>query len=277
MEYIFVSHVPQDAEIVNKISQALKRAGFFPWTDSGEDAGDESLSQQTIFTVKRSDAFLLALSNRSASSGSVLEELKLAVEAEKSIVTLLLEEVDIPAELQNYLSGAPSIDLSADFEEAMSQLEAVLAGESAAQEEARAEPVEWLAEYSQDELGGLAGLPGEEFLWSEQGYYWYKNWNTLTRAYVLLTTERLIFIWDQSDVWKWKGRESDELDEVFPIAVPLDELLTVSEVKRDRFLGILPSSRPFAVAKTRDESSHKFTLFQDFKERVDALREMIAS
>ena len=118
-------------------------------------------------------------------------------------------------------------------------------------------------------------LPDETLLWSEEGYYWYKNWRNLTRVKLLATTMRLIFAWDTRDMWKWKAHEEEELSATFPIMISLSEIGHIGQVQKPKIMGILPTSTPYVEMTTHENSIHKFTLSQIFEQRVEQIRELL--
>jgi hypothetical protein len=272
MKYLFVSYSQRDAEIAQRVSSKLESAGYVVWIEPSESRSEEKLSSETVFSIERSDGLLLALSPNAIDSVRVSKELALAFKAQTPITVAILQPVTIPAAMRRLLVDSQSVDLSIRFDEEFDRLLEVLKGGQSVGG----------GELLQTESAGIDGyaeipsLPDEKVIWSEDGYYWYKKWRSLTRVKVLATTLRLIFIWDTRDMWKWKAREEKELSATFPISILLSNIESVGQIQKPKTLLIFPSSTPYVEITTRDNSLHKITLQQNFERRVKYLRELIA-
>lgn len=266
-EYIYLCQVNAHTEAVEKIITRLEAAGYKPWL--GESRVDENLSRQATFAIERSDVFLLLISAESMESDLVRRQIDVADQDKIPIVALIVQPISLPIIWQERLAGRPVFNAGEDFDAGLGQL------------------IDWLEEsvdssaesITSDSFGGgdhseIRKLQDEEEIWSVAGYYWFKNWRTLTRVRATLTTKRLIFLWDMRDVWKWKPREQEALEETFPISIALNDITEVKPVYRRKML-FVTISQAYAEIVARDGSIHKYTLLQDFEENVTRIRDLV--
>jgi hypothetical protein len=132
--------------------------------------------------------------------------------------------------------------------------------------------VEWIGD---EDIGEIERLPEENDVWIEDGYYWYKNWKTLTSIKAHLTNKRLIFFWDSRDAWKWNKKEWNELEEVFPISVFLTDVTRIGQLQKPKTLWVFATSRPYFEIETVGGDKHKITLNNNFEARVDNLQHLV--
>lgn len=97
------------------------------------------------------------------------------------------------------------------------------------------------------------------------------------RVMVMLTSRRLMFFWDSRDIWKWKPREADELEEAFPMTLALDEITAVGKVQRPKSLWLFSTGKPFVEITASGDKLHRFNLDKDFEARIDTLRQAITN
>ena len=88
-----------------------------------------------------------------------------------------------------------------------------------------------------------------------------------------LTGRRLIFFWDSRDIWKWKAREADELEEAFPMDIPLDEIKAVGDVYRPKTLLVFSSAKPYVEIEASGGQLYRFNLQENFEAQIDLLRQ----
>lgn len=266
--YLRISH--SDEEIINPLSHELEAAGHKVWL--GQDAGNAQQRRQTEFAIERSDAFILGLSPEAVVEDGVVQELAVAQAANRPIFVIQLRPVTLIDEWMKDLAGRPLVDFSDDFDAGLQELLALLAGEEGGA------GAEELAESALggEYLGEVPALPGEEELWSAAGYYWFKKWKTLVRVLVTQTDRRLIFFWDSRDIWKWKPREADELEETFPLAIPLEEITNVGQVYRPKTLLVFTAAKPYVEIEAGEGHLHRFSLQTDFEALIDTLRATIS-
>jgi hypothetical protein len=269
-EYLFLSVSHSDLEKTNQLSQKLEAAGHKVWLGQGA-SGDAQQQRQTDFAIERSDAFVLGLSPQALEQEEIGRDLAVAQAADKPIFLVKLRPVTLPPEMEAELAGRPLVNLSDDFDAGLEELLDLLAGRQVGVGESDEAEVFFGGEH----YGEMPALPGEQAVWSEAGYYWFKKWKTLVRVLVTLTGRRLIFFWDSRDIWKWKAREADELEEAFPKDIPLDEIKAVGDVYRPKTLLVFSSAKPYVEIEAGDGQLHRFSLQENFDPQIDTLREAV--
>lgn len=271
MEYLFISFAQVDRDIVEQLVGRLESAGYKTWLADEGDRPGEQLSRQTVFAIERSDAFLLALSPKSIDSDSLHEQLRIAESAEKPILSMIVNPVSLPPDLRQVLDSRPVIDISHDLDDGCEMLVKWLEdGDTTKVGETL--PAEWIGgEY----IGEIQRLPEENDIWIEDGYYWYKNWKSLTSIKAHLTNKRLIFFWDSRDAWKWNKNEWDELGEAFPISLHLIDIGGVGQIQKPKSILIFATSKPFVEIEMLGGDKHKITLLGNFEERLNHLRQVV--
>lgn len=271
MEYLFISFAQFDRGIVERLAGQLESAGYKTWLVDEVDGPGEPLARQTVYAIERSDAFLVALSPSSVDSDSLREQLRIAERAEKPILSLIVGSASLPPELRRVLDSRPVIDISQGLDEGFEMLVKLLEDGDQVKTGA-ATPAEWIGgEYT----GEIQRLPEENDIWLEDGYYWYKNWKSLTSVKAHLTNKRLIFFWDSRDAWKWNKKEWDQLSEAFPISLHLTDIGGVGQIQNPKTLLIFATSRPFVEIETLAGDKHKITLQKNFEEWVNNLRQIV--
>lgn len=270
MEYLFIGYSPVDQDVVEGLADRLESAGYKTWLAQVDGSGGP-LARQTVYAIERSDAFLLALSPESVDSASFPEQLRIAEAAGKPILAITLDPVSIPPALGVVLNSKPVIELGQDLDVGFETVVNWL-GEREKPTVGETVPVEWIGD---EIIGELQRLPEETDIWVEEGYYWYKSWKTLTSIKAYLTNKRLIFFWDSRDAWKWNSKEWDELGEVFPISVSLEDITRVGQIQNPKTLLVFATSRPFVEIETLGGGKHKITLNNNFEVRLNTLQHLV--
>ena len=95
---LFVSYSRADTEYVSKLVKSLRKVGFDVWFDKNIRTGDEwdDVIEQEI---KNSDAMVLILSKSSVNSNNVKDEMSYAMQLNKGIHPVKIEECDVPMRL----------------------------------------------------------------------------------------------------------------------------------------------------------------------------------
>lgn len=271
MEYLFISFSPVDRDVVERLAGRLESAGYKTWLADDVVGSGDRLARQNAFAIERSDAFLLALSSDSIELDIYHEQMRIAEDAGKPILAIVFESGALSPDLEKVLNNRPIIEMGQDFENGFQTLvkwledgDRPLASET--------EQVEWIGD---EDIGEIQRLPDENDNWIEDGYYWYKNWKTLTSIKAHLTNKRLIFFWDSRDAWKWNQKEWNELEEVFPISVFLTDITRVGQLQKPKTLWVFATSRVFVEIDTRGGEKHKITLNKNFEERVNNLQHLV--
>ena len=271
-KYLYLNTAHSDIETTKQLTERLEAAGHKVWLGQGAGGGDQQ-QRQTEFAIERSDAFVLLLAPETLAQGDAGRKLALAQAADKPIFLLQLRPVSLSPEMEANLAGRPLVDFSDDFDAGLEELLALLAGKQRGVGEAD----QAAAIFGGDYYGEIPALPGEQEIWSEAGYYWFKKWKTLVRILTIQTGRRLLFFWDSRDIWKWKPREADDLEEAFPMAIPLDEITIVGEVYRPKSFLIFATAKPYVEIEAGLGEPHRFNLQENFDAHIDLLRQSIIS
>jgi hypothetical protein len=271
-EYLYFKTSHSDKELARQLVKELEAVGYKVWLSQGPGDDADRQQRQARFAIERSDAFLLGLSPALLAEEGAGQELALAQEAGKAIFLARLRPVDLSAEWQAALADRPVVDLSDDFAAGLAELLSSLAGSGAA---ADADDVSGNF-FGGDYVGKVPALAGEQIAWSDSGLYWFKTWKTLVRVLVTQTNQRLLFFWDSRDIWKWKPREADELEEAFPMSLPLDQITAVDQIHKPKSFLIFATGRPYVDIMTAGNQPHRFSLESDFEARINALRDAAA-
>src|SRR5579884_57876 len=109
--YVFLSYTSRDRERVLALADRLEAAGIRVWVDRRDIAGGSSWDASIVDAITSCTVFALASSARSLASPNVHQEVRLAWEAQRPILPLLLEQVTVPRELRYPLAGRQWIEL----------------------------------------------------------------------------------------------------------------------------------------------------------------------
>ena len=260
-EYIYLKLSHSEQELTDQLVQKLEAAGHKVWL--GQDAVNDAQQQRQMqFAIERSEAFILVLGPETPEANGNMRELDAAQEAGKPIFLVQLGPVILPGDLETALAGRPRVDLSGGFEAGLEELITLLSGsESSVGESVPAVEIAPSGDFFGGEhFGQVPALPGEQIVWSDSGLFWYKKWKTLVRVMVTQTDRRLIFFWDERDIWKWKPREVDELEEAFPMVLSLDQITAVGEVHRPKAFLIFATGKPYVEITVTGNQLHRFSL-----------------
>jgi|TARA_B100000315_G_scaffold111949_2_gene102663 serine/threonine-protein kinase len=106
--YIFVSYVHEDSDVVYPEIQWLKDQGFNIWFDEGISPGGE-WRKELADSIEGSSLFLYFISPHSIESNHCKREVNLAVDLEKQLLAVHLEETQLPSEMALVLSTIQAI------------------------------------------------------------------------------------------------------------------------------------------------------------------------
>ena len=95
---LFVSYSRADTEYVSKLVKSLRKVGFDVWFDKNIRTGDE-WDDVIELEIKNSDAMVLILSKSSVNSNNVKDEMSYAMQLNKGIHPVKIEECDVPMRL----------------------------------------------------------------------------------------------------------------------------------------------------------------------------------
>ena len=111
MGKVFVSYSRRNKEIVDRIVGELDRADMDVWIDREDIKAGNSWRVQIVQAIDTCDAFVLMLSAHSAISENVHKEINLAQDSKRKTFVLLLERIQLPAEIRYQLAGLQFIDV----------------------------------------------------------------------------------------------------------------------------------------------------------------------
>jgi hypothetical protein len=120
-KHIFFSYSRRDRESVDRVVEALGKAGYDVWIDRRGIVGSRLWRREIVIAIRDSKAFILALSPQSIASVNVRKELDLCDDYRKQVVPLLLAETTIPEEMKYQLAGVQQIDCQ-DFGKGVEEL-----------------------------------------------------------------------------------------------------------------------------------------------------------
>lgn len=93
---IFFSYSPEDSEFVFSLAKSLREAGAKVWLDQLDIKPGNRRDESVESALKSSHTLLVILSQSSVKSDKVMDEVSYALEENKNVVPVLLEECNIP-------------------------------------------------------------------------------------------------------------------------------------------------------------------------------------
>lgn len=97
---IYISSSRRDFEVVSKIKSILHSAGYTYFDDRQSFQPASDFEQTTRAEIISSKVFLCILSGNSSSSAYVREELRLALKEKKTIIPIVIDNAEIPVEIE---------------------------------------------------------------------------------------------------------------------------------------------------------------------------------
>ena len=123
MGQVFVSYSRRNKEIVDRIVGEMNRANMAVWIDREDIKAGNSWRVQIVQAIDTCEAFVLMLSAHSAISENVHKEINLAQDSKRKTFVLLLERIQLPAEIRYQLAGLQFIDVEElGYDEAVRRL-----------------------------------------------------------------------------------------------------------------------------------------------------------
>jgi hypothetical protein len=122
MAHIFISYAHSDTDAVDRLTGRLSDASYDIWIDREDIRAGDQWRRQIVEAVKACDVFIITLSPNSVRSDNVRRELDLAGRAQKTIIPLLIAEVEIPDEMDYQLVGLQRVNLVDDYEAGFKKL-----------------------------------------------------------------------------------------------------------------------------------------------------------
>lgn len=108
---VFVSYSRRDRAAVDELVVDLGRRGIDVWVDHTDLLGTSRWTAEIVAAIRRSQAFLVALSEAAVASEHVVREVHLAGQVGRPIFPVRLEPVAVPDDLAYYLAGRQRYDL----------------------------------------------------------------------------------------------------------------------------------------------------------------------
>ncbi len=109
--YVFLSYASAEQDRAIALGDALQQAGIPIWLDRHAIAGGSAWSTAIVRGIKHCAAFLVLGSERAFRSPNVQRELNLAVEENRPVLPLLLEQVTAPDDVRYALAGQQWVSL----------------------------------------------------------------------------------------------------------------------------------------------------------------------
>src|SRR5260370_20250430 len=116
--YVFVSYSSTERDRALAVADALEGAGIRVWIDRQAIPGGASWSAAIVRGIQHCTVFAVLGSAQAYASPNVQRELNLAVEENKPLLPLLIEQTAAPPEVRYALAGRQWIELLERSEEA---------------------------------------------------------------------------------------------------------------------------------------------------------------
>ena len=124
---VFISYASQDAAVANAITEALERCSLRCWIAPRDVMPGAPYAGQIIHAIDAAKASVLILSKDAASSPHVLREVERSASKRHPIVSLRIDQVSLPADLEYFVMASHWLDASAgDMDRAMPKLVAAV-------------------------------------------------------------------------------------------------------------------------------------------------------
>lgn len=124
---VFISYASQDASVADGVVAALENQGLKCWIAPRDVTPGEFYSGAIVHAIDAAKVIVLILSGSSASSPNVLREVERAASKRHPVVSLRIDQVPLPADLQYFLNTSQWLDASAiDMARAMPKLVAAI-------------------------------------------------------------------------------------------------------------------------------------------------------
>ncbi len=106
--YVFVSYSHEDDDVVYPEIRWLQEQGFNVWYDEGISPGAEWRAELSD-SIKESSLFLYFISPRSVASDHCQREVNLAVDHQKQLLAVYLQQTDLPSGMDRTLGSIQAI------------------------------------------------------------------------------------------------------------------------------------------------------------------------
>jgi hypothetical protein len=106
---VFICFDPADREWAGHLGQALRHRGWDPSVERSQVHEDETSRQRLVRDLEASEVLVVVLSQASATSRQVIDELALTRKYGTELLAVRIDESTPSAELAKELRGAPTI------------------------------------------------------------------------------------------------------------------------------------------------------------------------
>jgi hypothetical protein len=110
MKQVFVSYAYEDAKVVRELHASLRDTLVSGWMDRSDIASGEVKAQSVKESLRRADAIVVLVSERSLKSQWVQFEVGAAFAIDKPIIPILVGRADLEKSLPAWLQGIAYID-----------------------------------------------------------------------------------------------------------------------------------------------------------------------
>jgi len=110
-DYVFVSYSSKDRSRVLPIVDSLETRGISTWIDKNRIPGGADYTQEIPAAISRAVCVTVFLSENAFKSGHVRTELNLSRKKDKTIIPILLDDVEIPENLEYQLEAVQTIQV----------------------------------------------------------------------------------------------------------------------------------------------------------------------
>ena len=105
MSQIFISYSRRDNDFVDRLVTELEARGVDVWVDTGEILAGEAWRRTIVEAIRSCQVFVILISPKSVQSENVTKELTLAEQYDKSVLPIVIQDVEIPPSLDYQLAG----------------------------------------------------------------------------------------------------------------------------------------------------------------------------
>ena len=109
---VFISYSKRDADFVNKLESAMKKAGIETWVDSDRFTGGEEWMASLAGGLENSAAVVLVISPDAVKSKWVYKEISYAVRRGIQVIPIVCRDAQIPPRLDYPIGGVQRIDFT---------------------------------------------------------------------------------------------------------------------------------------------------------------------
>jgi hypothetical protein len=128
MAKVFLSYASSDAILVENFARLLRDNSVDVWVDRADIAGGQVWRRRIVEAISEATVVVLVLSRASVLSRNVRKELDIAEEANRPILPVQVEPVDIPADLSYQLAGLQRVMVPSDLNDCIEPVLRALSG-----------------------------------------------------------------------------------------------------------------------------------------------------